>query len=112
MTNNHKIEEFKQRRKNFLPTLFLAILFWGFWGHIVFRVPPDSDLSIIIFCLLLFLALFLTSALITANSRLGSLIAILTLLVLIFRYYQIGNPVNLFLLAGIFAALGVYWVKR
>lgn len=112
MSSDNKIAKFKQRRKNFLPTLFLAILFWGLWLILIFKLSPESNLLLFIFYFLLFSALFLTSGLVTANSRLGLLIAVFALLTLIFRYHQIANPLNLFLLAGIFIAFGFYWVKR
>lgn len=101
-----------KRRKNFLPTLFLAGLSWLGWGFILLKIPPESTFLIFAFFFLLFSALFLTSALIFANSRRGLMTALLIIFVLIFRYYQIGNLLNLLLLLAIFVALELYLSQR
>jgi hypothetical protein len=104
--------QFKQRRKNFLPTLLLSILFWFSWGFVLFKVPPESFLSILAFFGLLFGALFLTNALVLANSRRGLITALFFVLVLVFRYYQIGNLLNLIILLAIFVALELLFSKQ
>lgn len=101
-----------RRRKNFFPTFLLAILFWLGWIFILFKVPPVSFAAMFFFYLFLFLAVFLTAALILAHSRRGFLVSLLIIFVLLFRYYQIGNLLNLFLLLTIFAALEAYFTKR
>ncbi|OGV89882.1 hypothetical protein A2Z41_00735 [Microgenomates group bacterium RBG_19FT_COMBO_39_10] len=103
---------FRQRRKNFFPTLLLAILFWLGWSLILFKVPPENLLSILGFFSLLFATLFLTSALLFANSRRGLITALFFVLVLIFRYYQIGNFLNLMILLAIFVALELFFSKQ
>lgn len=105
-------KSFRQRRKNFFPTLLLSILFWLGWGFILFKVPPDNLLSIFGFFSFFFMALFLTSALFLANSRRGLMTAIFFVLVLIFRYYQIGNLLNLIILLAIFVALELFFSKQ
>ena len=101
-----------KRRKNFLPTLLLAIFCWGLWFWLVFSVPPTSNLALIAFYFSLFLALFLTAALAFANSRRGFLTATIIVCFLIFRYYQLANVLNLLLLLGIFLCLELYLAKR
>lgn len=101
-----------KRRKNFFPTLFLAILFWLSWGWLVYSTAPTSNLLLITFYLLLFIAVFLTTALIFANSRRGLITALFVVLLLLFRYYQIGNLLNLLLLLAIFIALELYLSQR
>lgn len=100
-----------RRRKNFLPTLLLAILSWSLWGWFIYSFAPTSNFLLFTFYSLLFGAVFLTSALIFANSRLGSLTALFVVLVLLFRYLQLGNLLNLLLLVGIFLSLGFYFGK-
>jgi len=100
-----------KRRKNFLPTLVLAMIFWGFWGFILFKVPPSS-LSVISFYLVLFLALFLSAALIFANSRRGLLLASFFIAFLMFRYFQIANWLNVGLLTGIYLSLELYFSRQ
>ena len=99
---------FTRKRKNFLPTLLLALLFWAGWGWLVYSQPPANNLILFGFYSLLFLALFLTAALILANSRRGFLFATAAIIFLIFRYYQLANPLNLVLLLGILIALELY----
>src|SRR4030043_1114288 len=103
---------FRQRRKNFFPTLLLAILFWLGWLLVLFKVPPENLLSILGFFSLLFATLFLTSALLFANSRRGLITALFFVLVLIFRYYQIGNFLNLMILLAIFVSLELFFSKQ
>ncbi|MGB9706597.1 MAG: hypothetical protein ACPLXP_00780 [Microgenomates group bacterium] len=100
------------KRKNFLPTLVLAILFWVAWSWFVFSYPPANNFLLFTFYFLLFLATFLTAALIFANSRRGFFLAAFLILFLLFRYYQIANLLNLFLLAGIFISLEVYFSSK
>lgn len=97
-----------RKRKNFLATLLLAILFWSLWGWLVYFKTPAENFLLLAFYLLLFLAVFLTGALIFTNSRRGLLLSSLITLSLLFRYYQIGNLLNIALLAGIFIILGFY----
>lgn len=101
-----------KQRKNFLPTFLLAIFFWLIWGFILFKISPESIFSLLVFFIFFFLAIFLTSALIFANSRRGLLLALLINLALFFRYYQVGNLLNLLLLLAIFVALETLFTKR
>ena len=101
-----------KRRKNFLPTLFLAGLTWLCWAFVLFKIPPESTFLLFVFFFLLFTALFLTSALLLANSRRGLIMALFVILVLVFRYYQIGNFINLILLLAIFVALELFFAKK
>ncbi|MFC1727402.1 hypothetical protein ACFL0Y_02660 [Patescibacteria group bacterium] len=96
-----------KRRKNFLPTLLLAIIFWVGFGWLTFSQNPSGNL-IIIFFLLLFMAVFLTLALALANSRRGFLISLWLLVFLIFRYFALANLLNLVLLSGIIVGLELY----
>jgi hypothetical protein len=101
-----------KRRKNFFPTLVLAVLSWLGWFFVLLRIPPETTFSLFAFFFLLFVALFLTSALLLANSRRGLMAALFVILVLVFRYYQIGNLVNLILLLAIFVALELFFSKK
>jgi len=108
---NFKIKRAKVRRKNFLPTLILAILLWCVWFWFIFSFPPANNFLLLTFYSLLFLATFLTAALIFANSRRGFFISLFLTIFLLFRYYEIANPLNLTLLIGIFISLEVYLSK-
>lgn len=104
--------DFKRRRKNFFPTFVLAILFWLGWIFVLFKIPPEPNLSFLAFFLFLFLAVFLASALLFANSKQGFVAASFVIFVLLFRYYQIGNLLNLFLLLTIFIALEFFFFTK
>jgi hypothetical protein len=58
---------------------------------------------------LLFLAVFLTTALLLANSRRGLLIAIGVIGFLLFRYYQIANYLNVGLFIAILVTIELYF---
>jgi hypothetical protein len=98
-----------KRRKNFLPTLMLALFAWASWGWLVYSMAPENNLLLFIFYGLLFMAVFLTIALLLANSRRGLLIAIGVISFLIFRYYQLANFLNLGLFFGILLSLELYF---
>jgi len=100
-----------KRRKNFLPTLLLAIIFWGLLAGLIYLFPPTSDSSLFLFYSLLFLAVFLTSALIFANSKVGLLTAVFTVTALIFQQFKINNFLTFGILIAIFAVLGLYFRK-
>lgn len=100
------------QRKNFLPAFILAILAWLLWGWLIFSAPPTSNLLIILFLVLLFLALFLTTALALANSRRGLFIALAVVGFLTFRLLHLANLLNLLLLAAILICLELYLNKR
>ncbi len=97
-----------KHRGNFLPTLLLAILFWVGWGCLVYFLPPKNGLLLFTFCLLLFAAVFLTFALIFANSRRGLLIAIALIGFLLLRYYELENILNITLLTAILICIELY----
>lgn len=99
----------RQRRKNFLPTLLLVLFFWLGLGWIIFWVRPESFFPITIFFIFFFCALFLTSALILANSRRGLLVALGLTAFLILRYHQLANFLNLCLLLGILFFLELFY---
>ena len=65
-----------KRRKNFLPTLLMALALWGAWFLIFFKIPPETLLAFFGFYFFLFGAVFLTSALVLAHSRRGLWIAL------------------------------------
>jgi len=97
-----------KRRKNFLPALILTLLFWGGLGWLVYNFPPENFWLIISFYLLLFVAVFFTTALSFGNSKIGFMAAWWALLFLVLRYFKIGNLLNLSLLTLIFSLLGFY----
>jgi hypothetical protein len=101
-----------KNRKNFFPTLLLATILWVAWGWLIYSTAPSSNLKLFIFFLLLFLAVFLTFALIFANSRRGLLSSLIVVTLLIFRYYQLANLLNLFLLFAIVITIELYYCKR
>ena len=100
-----------RRRKNFLPALLLAALSWGLLAWLIIKFSPDNNLLIISFYLLIFIAVFLTSALILANSQMGLTISLFLITFLIFRYFKIDDPFNLILLTAIFLLLLAYFYK-
>ncbi|MCJ7804235.1 hypothetical protein MUP35_00670 [Patescibacteria group bacterium] len=97
-----------KRRKNFLPALILTLIFWGGLSWLVYTSPPESFWLIISFYLLLFAAVFFTTALSFGNSKIGLIAALWAILFLLLCYFKIGNLLNLSLLTLIFSLLGFY----
>lgn len=108
----------KRIKKNFVPTIILAISFWLATGLIVFFLEPDSVKNIFVansylpFFLTLTPALFFTWSLICMNSRRGFLITIGIIFFLILRLFKIGNLLNAILIASIITALELYFSKH
>jgi len=107
-----KLKNKIKRRKNFLPPLLLAVIFWGIWGWFIYSYPPETNSLIFIFYILLFLATFFTLALAFANSKMGIVTAIWFIFILVFRYFKIGNALNVGLLTVIFFLLLVHFSRK
>lgn len=100
------------KRKNFLPTLLVALLFWLGLALLVIFTAPTSPLILTTFYLLLFISLFLTLSLLLANSRHGFLLTLGMVVFLLLRQLNIDYLLNLVLLAGILISLELYLRKR
>lgn len=105
---SRKISDFKNRRKNFFPTLVLSIFLWSLLVGLVFYFPPIGNFVIFLFFFLFFWSFFLTGSLIFANSRRGFLLAVFVIAFLFFRYFQIYNPLSIVLLAAILTTIDLY----
>ncbi len=112
MRKKFRKQEKIKKRKNFFPTLLLTLFFGAGWGWVVFKTAPTNNWSLFAFFSLFFVAIFLASALILANSRRGALVAAGLTLFLLFRYYQLANALNLILLLGILVSIEAYFSKK
>jgi len=99
-------------RKNFLPTLIVAILLWLGVVSIIYFVEPDTFGILPVFFFLVFLALLFTLSLLFAHTRRGALIAVGLTLFLILRYLGIGNILNFLLILGIAITIELYFIKK
>lgn len=98
-------------RKNFLPTLFLIILFWSIAAFIIYFVDPSAFGIVPALLLFIFFALLFTASLLFANTRRGVISASLLTFFLILRYLGIGNIVNFLLILGVGITLELYFSK-
>lgn len=96
------------KRKNFLPTLIVTLLFWGFLGGIVYFIEPEAFGIISLFFALLFFALLFTSSLIFGSRRRGLIVSISLTLFMLLRYFGIGNILNFLLIAGLAITVELY----
>jgi hypothetical protein len=99
-------------RRNFLPTLTATLFLWLTVVFILNYVDPYTAYSLTVFLLFLFLALFFTFSVLTSSKRRGVLVSFGIILILIFRYFGLGNFINIFLIAGIMAVAELYFSKR
>ncbi|PJE67308.1 hypothetical protein COU95_03115 [Candidatus Shapirobacteria bacterium CG10_big_fil_rev_8_21_14_0_10_40_9] len=100
------------RRKNFLPTFLLTILFWLCWIYILLFTAPESNFLLFTFYFLLFLSLFLTFSLIFANSRRGFLLVLGITGVVFLQQIKLLNILNLILLLGILLSFELYFSRH
>ena len=98
-------------RHNFLPALFLAVLFWISWLVIIFGFAPDLR-TYFPFFLSLFFALTLTLALILANTRQAFFVSAGVIAFLILRLFELANYLNLIFILSFFVSLEIYFSRR
>jgi hypothetical protein len=103
-----------RNRKNYLPTALIAIVLWGLTGFIIIRVDPILLQNILlpnsylVFLLLVFIASFLTLALILGNTQRGFLSSIGLVLFLFLGTKGLGNFVNAILLIALIVSYDLY----
>ena len=106
-----------KRRKNFLPSIILALLLWGILTGLVIWVDPVLVKDILLpgvylpFFIIFFPASIITLALLFGNSARGMLAALGLNIFLFLRIFGFGNWLNLVLIAGIVLAIDRF-VKR
>lgn len=107
-----------KRNKKFLVTLILIIFFWSTLFLMIFFTEPEmiKDIliknSYLVFFINLFLALFLTLAVIFANSTTGLLVTLGAIGFLILRLHQLGNLLNAILIISIVFVLNKYFTNK
>jgi len=100
-----------KRRKNYLPSLALALVLWVLFFSMIVYVEPDLVKDVFVqglylpFFLLFIPACFLTLALMLGNTRRGFLITVGLTIFLLLRVFELGNVLNLFLISGIVIAI-------
>lgn len=100
-----------QRRKNYLPTIILIIVLWLLLGLMIYEVEPILVKDIIVpglylpFWLIFFPATWLTLALIFGNTKRAFIATTGLTAMMILRIYNLGNILNLILVAGITIAI-------
>lgn len=112
------IKATKKRQKNFFPTFILILVFWTITGWLIGFVEPELVKNILIhnsylvFFIPLSLALFFTASVLLTNSRRGFLAAFVIVGFLILRLHDLGNVLNLALLAGLAIAVEYYFTQK
>jgi hypothetical protein len=101
---------FKHRR-NFLPALILACLFWTALTLVIFNTSPEEKFSLLVFFCTLFGALTLTLALLFGNTRRAFLLTLGVIIFLVFRLLEMANTLNLILLFGTLLSLEIYFSR-
>lgn len=100
------------RRKNFLPILVIAAVFWSLIAVVVYFIEPETFGIIPLFFVFLFFALFFTSSLIFGDKRRGLFVTSGATLFVILRFFGVGNILNLLLIAALLITTEVYLAKR
>ncbi len=107
----------KERHRNYLPALMMALVWWWLLLGLVMLVDPATVAdwpvtgSYFIFFLLLFLAAWFTGGLIFAKSRRGLVTAIGVVIFGYLRLIKVGTVLNLVLLAGAVLAFEIYFSR-
>lgn len=104
----------RKRRKNYLATGVLIVMLWGLLGAMVYWMEPGLIKDFLVpglylpFFLVFFPASFFSLAVMWANTRRGLLVSLGLTGFLILRVYQLGNLLNLLLIAGMVVAVDRY----
>ena len=99
-------------RKNFFPTLLVTILFWFLLVGFVYFVGPFTFGAIPLFLILVFLTFLLTFSFLFASTRRGLTISIAAIVLLILRYFGVGNVLNMLLIVGVVITLEIYFSRK
>lgn len=110
-----------RRRKRLIPTVLLAVLCWGGLGYLVYSMSPHQSLpvqspipipTLPLFFFILFLAFFLSFALLLNSTRRGLLVALgLTSLALL-RFLKLFHPLYIVLVLALLVTIEVYFLKK
>lgn len=101
-----------KRRKNFIPSLVLAVFFWIATFYIIFFIDPLKQGSVQLFFFSIFLSLLFTFSLLFANKKRVFLVTLSIIFFLILRYLGIGNLINIILISGLIITSEIYSFKK
>jgi len=99
-------------RKKFWLILAIALILWSGVFFLVYFTDPFSFGKIPLFFIILLLATYFTSSLLTESTRRGLTVSISLTLFLLLRYFGIGNVINLLLIAGLALSFEYYFAKK
>lgn len=105
-------QESARKRKNFLPTLLLTMLFWLLLVVIVFLVDPEVFGAKILFFIILFLALLFSFSILLGNKRWGLIISTSLTFFAVLRSFGVGNALNLILISGVAVVAEIYFSRK
>jgi hypothetical protein len=108
----NKRKEQVLKRKNFLPTLLLTILFWVLTGLLIYFVDPKTFGAIPLLFTLVFITLLFTFSLLFASSRRGLIASISLTLFSLLLFLGVGNLLNLTLILAIGTCTEIYFSLR
>lgn len=100
------------KRRGFLPTFLVAGLSWITLISLVLFYAPETNLLVCLFYLLVFISCFLTSSLILANSRRGSLLALGAVFFLFLKQIKQDHFLNFALVGGILLSIELYFKRK
>jgi hypothetical protein len=100
-----------KKRRNFLPSFLVTLLFSLLLTYIILFIPPDSVFNLFLFYLILFLLTFFIFAFIFANSRRGFLLSLCLVLILFLKQEQLLSWLNFILVLGIGFSVEIYFSK-
>ncbi|MBI4136830.1 hypothetical protein HY469_02095 [Candidatus Roizmanbacteria bacterium] len=97
------------RRKHFLLTGIIALLFWISFAYMFFSVAPSTVWIIGIFFVMISGALFLTTSLLVGNSRHGFLLVFVIIGYLLLRLLHQDIVINIVLLVSLAVTIELYF---
>jgi hypothetical protein len=107
-----KKQEFKIKRKNFLPAFIVTIVLWILLALIIFFVDPESLIARLSFFVIFFLSCLFSLSLIMASLKRGFIYATSVTLFIFLSYLGVGNLLNAILLAAAAISIDLYIKSR
>ncbi len=96
------------KRKNFAPTFVITIALWLSVILLIINTDPNQLGVVHLFFVLLFLASFLTGAILLVNTRRGLLIAMGITLFLFLRFIGTGSIISAAILIALLSLIELY----
>lgn len=102
----------KKHRRSFLPAFLFALLLWLLLILLVVSFTPETNLLVVGFYSLFFLACFFTFSLLFGHSRRGLIFALAAIAFLFLNQIRQAHFLNFILFGGLLLSIELYFSRH